>query len=263
MFAFTTLVATAQQPATSSKPANADAAKPSPDKPFVWRVKQSPILNVSLKAEKAKLTDVAADLSKRLKTPVFVGPTMQQEIVSIEFRDLTLEPAMQLMAPAVYIDYEIDTGSGSPPKPLGIYLYGANQGEPPLAAVIPGITQSLLIEGDTEDGVEPTTEEARKKLEEQPLRIQFANNLLSLKPKRQPLVLVLLKIGEELGIPVDIQFQSTEMVDTEITKQSVEDVISRLSSNIKFFLRANLTHSERRVLRLVLTDPSKTTQQGL
>ena len=31
------------------------------------------------------------------------------------------------------------------------------------------------------------------------------NKLLSVKAKKQPLSLVLLKIGEELGIPVDIQ----------------------------------------------------------
>ena len=37
---------------------------------------------------------------------------------------------MQLMAPAVYIDYEIETGSGMPPKPLGIYF------EPQLRTVI-------------------------------------------------------------------------------------------------------------------------------
>jgi hypothetical protein len=253
----------AQQPASPAKP-EAAATKPAADEPpFKLTVKKSPIISIGLKAEKAKLTEIAADLARRLKTHVLVGPTLQNEVVSIEFRDLTLEPAMQLMAPAVYIDYEVDTGSGDPGKPLGIYFYGANQGEPPLTAVVPSSTQSLLIEGDTEDGVEPTTEEAKKKLEEQPLRVQFANNNLSVKAKKQPLALVLLKIGEELGIPVEIQFESNDIVDTEITKQSVEDTIRKLSPNIKLFLRANLTHAERRVLRIVLTDPSKTAQQGL
>lgn len=253
----------AQEPASTSKPA-AEAAKSATDEAqFKLTVKKSPIISISLKAEKAKLTEIAADLAKRLKTQVLVGPTLQNELVSIEFRELTLEPAMQLMAPAVYVDYEVDTGSGSQGKPLGIYFYGANQGEPPLTTVIPGSTQSLLVEGDTEDGVEPATEEAKKKLEEQPLRVQYANNNLSVKAKKQPLVLVLLKIGEELGIPVDVQFESKDIVDTEITKQSVEDTMRKLSPNIKLFLRANLTHSERRVLRIVLTDPSKTAQQGL
>jgi hypothetical protein len=59
-------------------------------------------------------------------------------------------------------------------------------------------------------------------LEEQPLRIQFQNNILSVKAKKQPLVLVLLKIGEELGIPVDIQYEPQDVIDTEISKVSVE-----------------------------------------
>lgn len=233
-----------------------------PGKPeFLLSVKTKPILNLSLKAEKIKLVDVAAEMARRLKTPVLVGPTLQNEVISIEFSDLTLEPAMQLMAPAVYIDYEIETGSGMPPKPLGIYFW-AITGEPPVSAAVAGSNQSLLIEGDTEEGVEPQTEDDRKRQEEQPLRIEFQNNILSVKAKKQPLVLVLLKIGEELGIPVDIQYETKDVIDTEMSKLSVEDAVRKLSPNIRLFLRADLLRSERRALRLVLTDPSKTAQQG-
>ena len=234
-----------------------------PKPPFTLSVKTKPILNLSLKAEKARLSEIAEEMAKRLKVQVFVGASMKDELVSMEFSELTLEPAMQLMAPAVYIDYEIDSGSGMAAKPLGIFFYGENQGEPPLTAVVAGSTQSLLIEGDTEDGVEPQTEEQRKKLDEQPLRVHFENNSISVKAKKQPLPLVLLKIGEELGIPVDIQYDTKDVVDTEITKLSVEDAVRRLSPNIRLFLRANLTHAERRALRLVLTDPTKSAQQGL
>ena len=237
-------------------------SKKAADKPqFSLSVKTKPILNFSLKAEKVKLVDIAAEMSRRLKTPVLVGPTLQNEVISIEFSDLTLEPAMQLMAPAVYIDYEIETGSGMAPKPLGIYFW-AITGEPPLSAAVAGSNQSLLIEGDTEEGVEPQTDEARKRLEEQPLRIEFQNNILSVKAKKQPLVFVLLKIGEELGIPVDIQYETKDVIDTEITKLSVEDAVRMLSPNIRLFIRADLLHAERRALRLVLTDPSKTAQGG-
>ena len=229
---------------------------------FALSVKSNPILNISLKAEKVRLVDIAAELSKRLKTPVSVGTSLKEEVVSIEFSGLTLEPAMQLMAPAVYIDYEIDTNGTTAPKPLGVYFYDANSGEPPITASIQSSTQSMLIEGDTEDGVEPQTDEDRKKLEEQPLRIQFQENKLSVKAKKQPLVLVVLKIGEELGIPVDIQFETTDLVDVDINKMSVEDAARKLSPNIKLFLRADLLHAERRALRLVLTDLAKTMSTG-
>jgi len=242
-----TAQADAKQPKTAAKPA------------FVLTVKTRPILNISLKAEKARVSDVAQELSKRLKIPVQLGKQRQNEFLTVEFSELTLEPALQLLAPQVYVDYEINTGEMMP-KPLGIYLFDENQGEPPLSAAVNGSTQSMLIEGNTEDGVEPETEEAKKKLEEQPLRITFQNNLLTVKAKKQPLPLVLLKIGEQIGIPVEIQDQTTSIVDTEISKLPVEDVVRQLSPHIRLFLRADLTHAEKRALRMVLAEQAQATQ---
>lgn len=237
--------------------------QPSPQKEkpgYVLSVKTEPLLNLSLKADKSNLAVIASDLAKRLKVPVFVGPAMKAESVSIEFSELTLEAALQLLAPHVYVDYEVETGSGNPPKPLGIFLYDAEQGEPPPTAVVQGASQAILIEGDTEEGVEPATDEQKKKVEEQPLRVQFRDGVLSVKAKKQPLVLVLLKIGEELGIPVDIQNQSNEIVDIEISKAPIEDALRRLSPNIRVFIRADLTRGDRRALRLMLPNPATSMQ---
>ena len=243
----------------SAKPAD---SKPAPKPPFVLTVKSRPIVNISLKADKAKMFEVAQELSKRLKVPVFLGPERQNELISIEFHELMLEPALQLMSPTVYVDYEVDTGSAAPPKALGIFFYDTNQGEPPLTAVITGSTQSLLVEGNTEDGVVPDTDDQKKKVEEEPLRVSYVNNNLTVKAKKQPLPLVLLKIGEELGIPVDIQDQNISIVDTEISKLPVEDAVRQLSPNIRLFMRADLTRAEKRALRMILTEPAKTTQQN-
>jgi hypothetical protein len=125
---------------------------------------------------------------------------------------------------------------------------------------VKGSTQSLLVEGDTEDGVDP--EEDRKKEEEEPLKVSFANSLMSVKAKKQPLAFVLLKIGEELGIPVDIQSDAQEIIDIELSKMPVEDVITRLSPNIQLFLRADLSRAERRALRLALPNVPKSAQPG-
>jgi hypothetical protein len=249
----------AQKPAIpqpDTKPAQKDAKA---KLPYVIKIKKSPLLNISIKAEKAKMSEVAQELSKQLKVPIFLGPQRENELLTIEFSELTLEPALQLMSPTVYVDYEIETGSGAPPKALGIYFFDANQGEPPLTAVVNGSTQSMLIEGNTEDGVEPETEDDKKKIEEQPLRIEFKDNLLSVKAKKQPLALVLLKIGEQLGIPVDIQETNAAVIDAEISKLPVEDVVRQLSPHIRLYLRADLTRAERRALRLVLAEPPKAT----
>jgi hypothetical protein len=118
----------------------------------------------------------------------------------------------------------------------------------------------MLIEGNTED-VEPDTDDEKKKDEEKPLRITYQNYLLSVKAKKQALPLVLLKIGEQIGVPVDIQDTRMEIVDADISKLSVEDAVRQLAPNIRLFVRADLTRSERRVLRMVLAEPPKTTQQ--
>jgi hypothetical protein len=242
----------------ASKPAD---SKPTPKKPYVLTVKTRPILNISLKAEKAKMSEVAQDLAKKLKVPVFLGPERQNELLTIEFSELTLEPALQLMSPSVYVDYEIDTGSMEPPKALGIYFYDTNQGEPPLTAVVHGSTQAFLIEGNTEEGAEPETDAEKNAAEEKPLRVTYKNNNFTIKAKKQPLALVLLKIGEELGIPVDIQDQNVSIVDADISKLPIEDVVRQLSPHIRLFLRADLTRAEKRALRLVLAEP-KVTQEN-
>ena len=250
----------AQKPAT----ANADTRQAQKDAkaklPYAIKIQKQPILNISIKAEKAKMSEVAQELSKQLKVPIFLGPQRQNELLTIEFSELTLEPALQLMSPTVYVDYDIDTGSGAPPKALGIYFFDTNQGEPPVNSAITGSTQSMLIEGNTEDGVEPATDDAKKKVEEQPLRLEFKDGLLSVKAKQQPLPLVLLKIGEELGIPLDIQETNAAVIDAEISKLPVEDVVRQLSPHIRLYLRADLTRAERRALRLVLAEPPKATQ---
>ena len=251
-----------KQPPATSEAAKTEDKKPGPAKPtFTLTVKTQPILNISLKAEKTKLSEIGEALSRKLKIPVFVGSGIEKEPVSTEFSELTLEPAMQLLAPAVYIDYEILTGSGAPARPLAVFFYAADQPEPSPTAVVTGSTQSLLIEGDTEEG-EPETEEDKKKEEEQPLKVSYADNLISVKAKKQPLALVLLKIGEELGIPVDIQGDAQETVDIALNKMPVEDVVRRLSPNIQLFLRADLSRAERRALRLVLPNVPKPVQPG-
>jgi hypothetical protein len=260
--AFTLSIAQKPAPATETKPVAKDErhvdVKPGPKLPYTLTVKMRPILNISLKAEKAKMSEVSQELSKKLKVPIFLGPERQNELITVEFSELTLEPALQLMSPTVYLDYEIDTGSGEPPKPLGIFFYDANQAEPPATAVVTGTGQSMLIEGNTEDGVKPEGEEGEKK--EETLVVTYENKLLSVKAKKQPLSLVLLKIGEELGVPVDLQTQNLTEVDAEISKLPVEDVVRQLSPHIRLFVRADLTRAEKRALRLVYAEPIKVTQ---
>ncbi|HEX7296504.1 MAG TPA: hypothetical protein VF251_12165, partial [Pyrinomonadaceae bacterium] len=74
-----------KQPVASSQPAKTTDKKPGPKPTFTLSVKSEPILNLSLKAEKAKLADIGEALSRKLKIPVFVGAPIEKELVSTEF----------------------------------------------------------------------------------------------------------------------------------------------------------------------------------
>ena len=102
-------IALAQKPTHPEADAKKES-KPAAKLPFELTVKTRPILNISLKAEKAKVSEVTQELSKRLKVPIFLGTERQNELLTIEFSQLTLEPALQLMSPTVYVDYEINSG---------------------------------------------------------------------------------------------------------------------------------------------------------
>src|SRR5690348_5630642 len=69
------IVAFSQKPTTPAT--DAKQVKPKPD--YVLTVKTKPILNISLKAEKARVADVAQALSDRLKIPVVLGKAQQNE----------------------------------------------------------------------------------------------------------------------------------------------------------------------------------------
>jgi hypothetical protein len=178
---------------------------------------------------------------------------MQKQTISVEFADLTLEPALQLLAPQVIVDYQVENMRQ---VPLGIFLSAYNEPPPAINAVVAATSQAMIIEGDTEDGVEPTTEEAKKRLEEKPLRVTYAKNNLTIKAKAQPLPFVLLKIGDELGIPVEIRDETMNVINTEIVAVPWEEAIQQLSPNIRIYVRADLQRMERTPLRLVLMAPA-------
>lgn len=229
----------AEQPARAVKPA------------FTLRITNDQIIGVSLKAEDVKLSEIAAEMSRKLKIPVVVSTIMQKQRVTTNFSDLVLEPALQMLAPQVYIDYEIDSTPGTPARPLGIYFQGYNERPPADTAVVRGTSDVMVIEGNTEDVPE------KKEEEEGELKVTYEKGELSVKSKKQPLVVVLYGIANELGIPLEVKNEVLDLVTVNIQKSSVESVLSQLGSNIRLYVRADLQLQQRRPLRMVLVAPEK------
>jgi hypothetical protein len=228
-----------------------EQAAKDPKLPFTLRVTNDQIIGISLKAQDVRLKEIAAELSKRLKIPILLTPIVEKHLVTVNFSDLVIEPAMQMLAPQVYIDYEIDTTPGKQPRPVAVYLQGYNERPPADNAVVKSASDVMVIEGDTEDDGTPKEEE------EEDLKITFEKGQLSVKSKKQPLVVVLYGIANQLGIPLEVKNEVMDLVTVNINKSSVESALQELGPNIRLYLRADLMVGDRRPLRLVLVGPDK------
>jgi hypothetical protein len=223
-------------------------AKPRPE--FSLQVSNQDLIGVSLKAENAPLPKIAAELSRKLKIPVMVGPSAQKHEVTANFKDLTLEPALHSLAPQAFVDYEINHAPGSGARAIGIYLNGYDDPEPAISALVPVRSEAILIEGHTEDESPAPADE--------PTKIVYEQNSLTVSAKQQPLTVVLYKIASELHIPFEMKWETTELVDVNIDKLPLEEAMPRLSPHVRLFVRANLQKFERRPFRMVLVRPPDT-----
>jgi hypothetical protein len=231
-------------------PAQAGGAK-RPAKRYKLKVQEGEVLGVSLKADQARLSEIAAELSKSLKTRVILGPNMEKELITVEFYELTFEQAMRFLAPHVYVDYEIR--SGASPKAMGIFLFAQNDPTPATTAVVTGSSQAMVIEGNTEDSTDNTASNDA----DDPLQVELDGSYLTLKSKKQPLAAVIATIAEVLEVPADVRYDSGEIIDKEIKDVPYEDAVTGLSANVRLYMRADLSRAERKPLRLVLVTPAE------
>ena len=252
-----------QQPARSADKgarAGADEAPAGDEKAakekrtWTLRMSKDTPASFTLKAKEARLGEIAEEIGRLLKSQVYVSPLLANERVSLEFSGMPLEAVIRMLAPQAYIDYEVGGGDQAPPKALAIYLSALNEKPPSTTEVVKGTSEAILIEGDTEEGT--GDEEARKKRdEENPLKVSYARNNLSVRARKQPLTVVLFKIASELGIPFELRYESPEVVDVDFDNYTVEQAIRGLSPAVRLFYRTDLQTYDVQPLRIVLAAP--------
>ena len=208
----------------------------------------------TLKAKEARLGEIVEEMGRLMKAQVFVSPLLAKEQVSLEFSGMPLEAVLRMLAPQAYIDYEVGGGQEQP-RALAVYLNALNEKPPSATQVVQGTSEAILIEGDTEEGT--GDEEAQKKRdEENPLKVSYTRNNLSVRARKQPLTIVLFKIASELGIPFELRQDSPEVVDVDFTNYTVEQAIRGLSPAVRLFYRTDLQSYDVQPLRIVLAAPA-------
>ena len=245
----------AQQTATGQKPADAAQSQAKPvAKSWGVRMSKGAPHTFTVKAKESPLSEIAGELSKLTKVPVTLSPLMVRQKVSLDFAGLNLEATLRMLAPQGYVDYVAGGEGGDEPKPLALYLQGANERAPSTTAAVRGNSEAILIEGDTEEGTD--SEAQRKREEEDPLRVSWANNQLSVRARKQPLSVVLFKIAGEVGVPFEMRHESAELVDVEFQNYPLEQAFRSLSPGVRFYYRVDLQTFQVQPLRLALLPPA-------
>ncbi|HEV2863631.1 MAG TPA: hypothetical protein VGX48_21640 [Pyrinomonadaceae bacterium] len=236
------------------EPGKPEAAKPSERGTLTVKASKATPRTYSIVAKDVKMTELAAELAKATKAKVFLSPLMQQQRVTVELAGATLEGILHRLAPQPYVDYEL-SGDGQEPRALAVYLYALNERAPSTTEVVRGSNEAMLIEGDTEDGV-GTEEEQRKRDEENPLKVTYAQNQLSVRARRQPLMVVVAKIAGEIGVPFEPRVMIDDPVDLDFKNFTLEQAVRTLSPAVKLYYRSDLQTYQIQPLRLVLAAPS-------
>ncbi|HEX8179819.1 MAG TPA: hypothetical protein VF525_09785 [Pyrinomonadaceae bacterium] len=224
-----------------------------------WRLKVAtaqPRL-ISLKADHARVEEIAAELARKLDVPVLLSPVMEKAQVTLEFTTTPLEGALRMIAPQPYIDYELSGNTGGPGKIVAIYLYALNEPPPSDTQVVRGDSEAILIEGNTEDGLDGSAERDKQ---EKSLTVKVDRNQVTVRARKQPLTAVLFEIANKVDIPFEMKYDSSELVDVDLSNASMEQVVRSLSPNIRLYQRTDLQTYETRPLRIVLAPPTSTQQ---
>ena len=210
----------AQQPSPTSNPVRASA--PAADRLLVRIDSEAPYF-ITLRANDLPLTEVAAELARRLKVPVILSKVMQRQRVSADFEAVPLETALRMLAPFPYVHYELRGGGQA--KCLGVYLNAYN--EPVPRPKLEKKSVAFMIQGNTE-----STDTADTNAPDAPLRILYDKNRLTVIARKQPLSLVLDRLATELGVNLVMPQPSDETVDLDFKELPLQEAIGRFPSSV-------------------------------
>jgi hypothetical protein len=224
------------EPAPRPRPA-------APARPYAMSVKaQNGVVTVTLKADNASVTEVAAELGRRLKVHATVGPNLKDQIVTTDITDAPLETALTSIAPRAMVDYEIRRDT--PLVVRALHLLAADDPTPRVVTDEGGGPVGLMIEGNTEDSTTPGAD--------LPLRVFGDRDSLTVVARAQRLTAVAAAIAEVISVQVQLSVDPPDIVDADLRNVSAEEAVTRLSDKLRLIVRVDVNQGERRPVRLVI-----------
>jgi hypothetical protein len=150
-----------------------------------------------------------------------------------------------MLAPRLIVDYVVRGGPGNPER-LGIYLLAANEADPELNASFPNISETLVVDGDTE--ASPAIGDH--------VWVSYAGNRLILQAHIQHLSYVLAQVASKVGVPFDLRSDTDEMIDVEFSHYSLEQAMRSLPPSARLYVRNDFRGPEGKPLRIVSEKPN-------
>jgi hypothetical protein len=240
------------------------AGKPSTAKARNWRVAIKDDFGVpfiTVRAKKSPASELSAEIGRLLKIPVVLGPSLKQELVSVDFKDLPVEAALKQLAPRPVIDYIIIGGSDSSQavrkRPLAIYLLGADDKAPQQGPWTENKAAGQLVVGMVYETEEEEKVALEKKKEE--LQVTYVNNLFTVSVYKQFLPDVLQEVAEQAHIPFAIlttngaQKEIDQVVTWNFSGVNFEELTNTWFPNgVRLYWRTDLASDVSKPLRLTI-----------
>lgn len=201
---------------------------------------------VTLTASGEPLGNVAERLAKKLGTAIDVSAAARTFRVTTELDRQPLDLTLRELAPQAYVDGILTGGTGKTAV-LSIHLRSAGEAAPPLEELAKRSSEVVMFSGNTED---PDIDPLEGKLD-----VTYRNGRLRVFARQQPLSVVVARIADAIGIPLELIGDSREMVDVAVTDAALEQVMSALTPSVKLYHRKDLATFQMTPVRLVLQEP--------
>ena len=227
--------------------------KTEPEKNWKLEITDTRPALISLRAEQAAVSEIAAALGRKLGVTMTVSPELREHRVTSEFVGLTLDQALRLLAPQPVIDYSVGGEAEADRKYVAIYLQGFNEAPPEPRQQHNADVASA--EGSFDDEAEAARD--RDENADAPLRVTYKNERLSVRARRQSLSAVLGAIATRTKAVCELQGSTDAEVDLNFNDYALEDAARALAPGVRFYLRTSLHTMETSLWRIVLTAVKK------
>lgn len=251
--------------AALAQPSSRPSPTPSPGSFQLAVAGRVPEQRVTLRAERAPLPAVAAEIGKRLRLRIRVAADLARETVTLDLRDATVEDVLARLAPQAWLDLSVRSDAPGRATPLLALLEPAPGQEPPAAVLRRPLV--LVFEGDTEDPgatdvAASRAEQDRRRLADDQgsapaLHVVVLDGRVSVRARQQTLPAILHAVAERAGVVFQLDAEPGDPIDLELSEVPLEQLPASLPPGVRFFLRKDLRTGGVAVTRIDLTAPER------